>query len=461
MNARRRVALGVLLLFAVRADAQTIRLRGTVVSPSTVAENQVVTIQGTTIASVAAAGGRDQSIAVDGVIFPGLIDLHDHLTWNVMPNWQPPRVFTNRYEWQDTAGYQASLNGPYYWLRDAYPDADCDMNLFGEIKALVNGATATVGSLSPDRKNGCINGLVRNLDFASGLYGNDVNKEPFRNLVFPLEPRYSTDPKAPADEEADIRSVNRSSASGVRAVVMHLGEGTDAMAAREFRQAKALRYFHEGVSVIHGVALNAAQFGELAKAKVGFIWSPHSNFILYGKTAEIRTAVGLEMKIALAPDWSPSGSAGMLEELQFAHRFAVSNAKEITDAALVKMATSTPAYLAAIDTQVGAIEAGKLADLVVMRPGGASAYEALMGGVLGVRLVMIAGVARYGDPELMKALAPSANLQAITICGQPRLLNLDERSGSPKVFSQLLSRLSATMNTIGMVPAPLVTCPGQ
>jgi len=425
------------------------------VSPATVADDQIVTIQGNRIASVVKAAAGDQAIAVEGVIFPGLIDLHNHLTWNVMPDWRPARQFTNRYEWQATADYQTNLAGPYYWFRDSYREANCDMNLFGEVKALVNGATATVGSLTPDRQNGCIAGLVRNLDFASELYGTAVNKEPFRNLVFPLAPR--TDPKAtpPVDEEQDIRNVNRASQSGVRAVVMHLAEGTDASAAREFAEAKAFGFLREGVSVIHGVALSAEQIAELAKAKAGFIWSPHSNFILYGRTADIRAAFANNMTIALAPDWSPSGSAGMLEELQFAYRYAVSSAKEIKDVHLVKMATSSPAMLAAVETQLGSIDANKLADVLVMEPRGTSAHQALLGGAAAVRLVMIAGVARYGDPQLMKALAPNATLEPITICGKAMLLNLS-RTG--QTWAQVLSRLTEGMRPIGMAPSALATC---
>jgi len=41
-----------------------------------------------------------------------------------------------------------------------------------------------------------------------------------------------------------------------------------------------------------------------------------------------------------------------------------------------------------------------------------------------VRLVMIAGLARYGDPQLMKVLAPNATLEPITVCGRAMLLNL-------------------------------------
>ena len=47
-------------------------------------------IQGAKIAGVSAPAAGETAIDVGGVIFPGLIDLHNHLTWNVMPDWQAP-----------------------------------------------------------------------------------------------------------------------------------------------------------------------------------------------------------------------------------------------------------------------------------------------------------------------------------------------------------------------------------
>jgi 5-methylthioadenosine/S-adenosylhomocysteine deaminase len=62
---------------------------------------------------------------------------------------------------------------------------------------------------------------------------------------------------------------------------------------------------------------------ELADGGVGFIWSPRSNLELYGKTADIISARSAGMNIAIAPDWSPTGSTGMLTELSLAWKLNV------------------------------------------------------------------------------------------------------------------------------------------
>src|SRR5207237_3832852 len=109
----------------------------------------------------------------------------------------------------------------------------------------------------------------------------------------------------------------------------------------------------KGVSVIHAVGLAPEHVRELARGGVGLVWSPHSNFILYGKTADILTALDAGMTVALAPDWSPTGSAGMLEEIGVAYRYSQGTlGGAISESALVQMATINPARLAGLDTRL-------------------------------------------------------------------------------------------------------------
>ena len=55
----------------------------------------------------------------------------------------------------------------------------------------------------------------------------------------------------------------------------------------------------------------------MAKNGVGLIWSPRSNIELYGVTTDVALAKEQGVKIAVAPDWSPSGSDGLLQELKY------------------------------------------------------------------------------------------------------------------------------------------------
>src|SRR5271154_3386709 len=73
-------------------QSEPLVLRGTLVTPSEVVPDGAVSISGSKILKVGPFSGRSQTVSVvetDSFIFPGLIDLHDHITWNLLPRWEP------------------------------------------------------------------------------------------------------------------------------------------------------------------------------------------------------------------------------------------------------------------------------------------------------------------------------------------------------------------------------------
>jgi cytosine/adenosine deaminase-related metal-dependent hydrolase len=434
------------------AISQTLALRGTIVGPSSVIPDGAVEINGDKIASVSSTPGSN-AIPVDGVIFPGLIDLHDHFTWNVLPRWTPPSRFGNRYEWQEHPDYALRLAGVHYALTAG--GLGCDMNRYAEIKAIVNGATSGVGAFSTTTENACIAGLMRNLDLLSDLpAAPPPNSERLRNAIFPFELN--------ADGEAAIRAVDPAAPDGsptLRAVIMHVGEGIDAAARREFRMLRSHGFIKPGVSIAHAVGFSSAQFTELAAAKVGLVWSPRSNIELYGRTSDVVAAKAAGMTIAIAPDWSPTGSSGMLEELSTAWRINVGQLSgAFSDAEFSHMVTANPAQLAAVSGRLGVIAPNAMADLLIMRRKEKTAYQPLVrSNAADVLLVLIGGQPIYGDPALMSRLLPNVALESITVCGETKVLNA---SGGvvAQSFGAVSQKLRTALVAVGSDLAPLAEC---
>ncbi|HEX3130686.1 MAG TPA: amidohydrolase family protein [Thermoanaerobaculia bacterium] len=410
-----------LLLTASAAFADTYALRGTLVTPDEVIENGVLLVQDGTIAdagaSVVIPAGVPE-IDTGGFIFPGLIDLHNHVTWNAHPRWSPGTLVKNRYEWQAMDSYAAWLSGPH---DKAITQVPCELERFGEVKAMAWGATAVAGSLLKD----CSRGLIRNLD-----HGDDFGKDPLQYRIFPFELR-------PADEE----SVRTALADG-KPVIVHLAEGVDASSARELRMARAHGYLKPGLVIVHGVALTATDFEELGAAGVGLVWSPRSNIELYGRTTDVRAAKK-HVVIAIAPDWAPSGSNGMIPELRYAalwnsqQRPSIFEPKE-----LVQMATANPARLAHVDDKVGRLAKGLYADYLVIRRGAhADPYESLIyAGPEDILLVAVNGRPLFGDLKLLPAVNPSAKPETITLCNEFKAIDL---SGEGISFIDTFERLAA------------------
>jgi 5-methylthioadenosine/S-adenosylhomocysteine deaminase len=433
---------------------RTYAISGTLVTPRGVIENGTMVVVNDRIQDIGANPTVPKDaviIQVDGIVFAGLIDLHNHLTWNVLPRWKLPRgPVANRYEWQAMPEYAASLSRPQGDLISK--GAGCDMERYAEIKALLGGATSVVGSYGPTpaapHRNDCVKGLARNLDVFSGLYSDQVNAEPLRNEVFPFEISW--------EQAKAIRDGLGS--RELKAVIFHVGEGKDASAAREFRMLKARGFLRPGVSIIHGVALREPDFREMAASGVGFIWSPKSNFELYATTANLESAKAANVTIALAPDWSPSGSSGLLDELRVAAAWNREHASVFSDSEMLQMVTTNPARLAGLSDRIGALAPGMMADFIVLPKVGSSPLNSLLDSKpASIKLVVVGGTPLLGTADYMQKFQDAKNIDTLTVCGQQKVLNIRQDTGGDS-WTAIEARLTSALTAVGTSLAGLSEC---
>ncbi|MEK6375817.1 MAG: amidohydrolase family protein [Acidobacteriota bacterium] len=440
---RSRIFIILFLAVGLPLHAATYALRGTVVTPQTVIANGIVVVDGDTITSVGTTAPAGMKVIdTGGIIFPGLIDLHNHVTWNAFPRWRSARAVTARYDWQADPDYLAKLSGPHGAVQKTNA---CDLERYGEVKALVNGATSIVGSLS----NPCSKGLIRNLDYgpASGFAG----KNPVQYRVFPFE--------LGADDEASVRA---SLAAG-DPVIVHLAEGVVESSRRELNMLNRHGFLQKGLVAIHGVALTAADFQTLQKGGAGHVWSPRSNLELYGSTADINAARAAGLTIAISPDWSPSGSAGMIPEMTYAWRWIEDVDIPLTAKDLVNMATLNAATLGNVADRTGQIAPAFAADLLVVASDGRSdAYETLVETPpTAVKLVIVAGRPLYGDAALLTKINPAAKTETLTVCGAAKVIDMsDSDDGKGVSWADTSTALTGAMGklTPPVTLAGLVDC---
>jgi len=198
----------------------------------------------------------------------------------------------------------------------------------------------------------------------------------------------------------------------------------------------------------------------MSKSHVGLIWSPRSNIALYGTTTDVLSAKAAGVTIGIAPDWSPTGSSGMLNELHYAAQWNRWQTPKVFDESeLVRMATIVPAQLAHVDAKIGSIEVGHYADLIVLRSRPGSAYHAIVeSGPVDLRLAIVDGEPVYGEPSMMAKLLPRARLETHLVCGEQRALNLTSQgSGDSLVTTE--HRLGAALKAHKTSLAPLQECP--
>ena len=91
-------------------------LRGTVLTPDGAITHGYVGIVNGRIVSVSEkepAIPNALTINTYGIIAPGLVDVHNHVPWNVMPRWKPGRVFSNQREWSTDSEYRQLIGDPF------------------------------------------------------------------------------------------------------------------------------------------------------------------------------------------------------------------------------------------------------------------------------------------------------------------------------------------------------------
>jgi hypothetical protein len=421
-------------------------LRGTVLTPEGIIKHGYVGIAGGRIVAVSDKQ-PDMPDAVtintEGIIVPGFVDLHNHVPWNALPRWRSGRTFTNRDQWAAAPEYRQAVAGPFVL---ASASSICDMNAWGELRALVGGTT----SIMATQQLACIHGLVRNLDYNSGFYGTtELDREHIFN-VLRLPP--ANDPVARATFAGAARFfIANASYEGL---AMHVAEGTDDAAEEEFAFLRSQSLLNPKGVLIHGISLSPSDFQEMARTGTALVWSPRSNLELYGTTTDIRAALDAGVEITLAPDWAITGSSNMLDELATASRWNREQmGARLTDRQLVEMATSAPAHAAAVDDEVGAIRPGLRADVLVLRGDRNQPYRTVIDArPPDVQVVLIAGVPLYGERRLMSRFWEPVELERL-----PEPLNAMALAtpGAGLVIAQIAARLQAVLGAAGTSLAPL------
>lgn len=383
-------------------------------------------------------------VETGGTLFPGLMELHNHLSYNALPLWKVPRRYDHRGQWPNHPDYRKLISGPMTVIGGLKKEDGTSPLLpalvrYVECKCLLGGVTTSQG--------------VR-------LASNAGIQRYYRGLVRNVEQTGDKDlPEAqgriPDIEAKDARWFLGRLEQEDSCLLLHLAEGVtdpghaqDSVARRHFgalQISPSEWALDEHFAGIHSAGLLAEDFDVLASHRSSIVWSPFSNLLLYGGTARVEAARAAGVTIGLGSDWSPSGSKNLLGELKVAWLYNQQQLNGLFKARdLVAMATRNAAQILKWSQAAGTLAPGKRADLLVIDGVAGDAYDALVRArETDVRLVMINGVARYGTKELMGALVPQD--QTVKVAGEARRLFLKQETADPDVAPVALSTAVDTL----------------
>lgn len=445
----------------------------------------------------------------EALIFPGLINLHNHPTYDVLDPWPAPssdvqgtlgrplgtEPYANRYQWSNVPitsppEYRRLVDTPQLLLNSSLGlGLLSEVVKYSEVKAMLGGETSFQDGL-PDQATD--NLMIRNVQSAN--FG--------RQAVFSRVP--SIDQLSSSDLAALITGMQNGQ---VDAWLTHLAEGVrdnqrragDTVSSHaEFTSLQSMGLLTDMTVIVQGNGLEEGDFAAMRAAPsirldhsgdglgAKLVWSPLSNLLLYGQTALIYQALKEGVTISLGTDWSPSGSRNLLDELKIADIAlrdprllgldrdlvpslsvagktgdARRDAEIALDRVLVQMVTNNPAQTLRWNQYVGSVEAGKFADLIVIsKSDRASAkgipdspYRSLIDATEeDVRLVLVNGEPRSGDVKVMAALKPGNYEVISSTCGHFSKAIDTTNPTLPKgseTFAYLHQTLTAALSALG------------
>jgi cytosine/adenosine deaminase-related metal-dependent hydrolase len=249
------------------------------------------------------ANGRENETRIEfdnAIAFPGLINSHDHLDFNLFPQ-TGNRIYKNYAEWgkdihvTNREAISRVLRIPQH-LRTQW----------GLYKNLLNGVT-------------CVVNHGEKLEIRDEVITVLQNNHSLHSIEF---------------EKKWKLKLNRIFLQR-QPFVIHIGEGTDAAAKKEIDELIRWNFFRRRIVGVHGVAMTEIQ----AAAFEALVWCPLSNFFLLNNTAAI-DELKAKTSILFGTDSTLTASWNLWEHLRMARDTLL-----LTDAELFDSLTQTPAAI--------------------------------------------------------------------------------------------------------------------
>jgi len=325
----------------------------------------------------------------DHLVFPGLINAHEHLHVNAVPPLPSRAPFPNSYAW--IAAFREHFAEPAVVAALQVPKA---LRLrHGALKNLLAGSTCVVhhDPWHPvlDESNFPVT-LLRNYGWSYALGWPDYGP--------PVQPSFAA---TPAD----------------RPWLIHLAEGTDAIAQAELARLDEMGCLAANSVLVHGVGLGEQDIDRVIERDAAVVWCPTSNRNLLGRSLDPRRLCAAG-RLALGSDSRLSGARDLLDEMR-----GIAVRGELGPDQLLGLVTSHAARILRLPSS-GNLAAGTPADLVIVEDRGGDERCGLVGiGRSEIRAVVRHGVPCIADPDFAEWFdVAGMETVPVTLDGKPKLL---------------------------------------
>jgi len=261
----------------------------------------------------------------NAIVFPGLINSHDHLDFNLFPQ-LGDKIYNNYSEWG------AYIHKEYEnEIAAVLKVPQALRSQWGMYKNLLCGVTTVVNHGSG---SDIANKLITIFEEKHDLHSVGFDKRWKLRLNNPLKRNLP--------------------------VVIHAGEGTDNAAKDEIDKLIRSNYLHRKLIAIHGVAMRPQQAAHFK----ALVWCPASNYFLLNKTAVV-DELKLHTQLLFGTDSTLTSHWDIWEHIKLAQKTGLLSNEE-----LYKTLNLNSADVWGINT--GELTPGKDADIMVAKSNGTS-----------------------------------------------------------------------------------------
>jgi cytosine/adenosine deaminase-related metal-dependent hydrolase len=294
----------------------------------------------------------------NAIVFPGLINSHDHLDFNCFPP-MANRLYQNYRQW----GRDIHLQNKKM-INEVLQIPKSLRIQWGLYKNLLNGITTVVNH---GEKLKIYNPLIMVLQDNISLHSLKFEKHWKLKLNDPRKSKQT--------------------------YVIHAGEGIDGICHKEISTLLKWNFFKKSLFTVHGVAMDERQ----AKKVDAIIWCPASNYFLFNKTADIKKLKS-KTTILFGTDSTLTASPNIWQHLRKARETAMMSEME-----LLETVTKNPAKMWSQNS--GTIQVNRDADIVVARKKDPNIIEAFFSiNPEDILLVVSKGKVRLFDEEITEQL---------------------------------------------------------
>lgn len=334
------------------------------------------------------------------LVFPGLINGHDHLLGNYYP-----RVGS----------------GPYM----NWKPWDNDLKMADVYKERGNIANFDLYLLA------CYRNIISGVTTVSDHIPHTVNQDYIDNLPIRVLKDYRLEHEMSSFDLRWGRSATVEHKEAVKnniPFITHIAEGYDEESTLGIDIMRELDILDEYSVLIHGIMFSKEDIKHIAEKNANVVWCPASNQFMFNDTTDIKELLKQQVNVSLGTDSPMSGGMNILEEIKYAYTLYKNIYKEELEyKTLALMITSNPAK-AFRQKNIGELHEGGIADILILKDMDKdNPYKSLVNAWYNdIKMVIHNGLPIYGyasDYDIFENFREyKKSYQVVTINGKDRIL---------------------------------------